>query len=114
MQVASPAVPTQTAIDMLRIQAIWLWNHSAIVVASLTGLWKLSRSIKKLPEKITAPLSIRQDAHEKLDNERETSLRNAISEAGKVAEERWDSLKFSVDQINASLSRLVHGQQSGD
>jgi hypothetical protein len=99
---------------MLRIQALWLWNHSAIVVGVVTGAWKLSKSIKHLPERITGPISVRMDAHEKLDNEREQHVKQALVDAKSVTDEKWDALKTSIDQININLNRLMRGPNSAD
>lgn len=108
------AVPTVTLLDMLRLQGLWLWNHSAIVIGVVTGAWKLSRSIKKLPERITAPLSVRMDTHEKLDNEREQHVKQALVDARDIADEKWNAMKVSIDQININLSRLMRGGDAAD
>ncbi len=115
------AVPTLTLLDMLHLQALWLWNHSAIVLAIVGGAWKLFRSIKHLPERITGPLSIRLDAHEKLDNEREEHVKAALADAKELNDEKWNSLRMSVDmavarldQASAGLLRTLRGGSNAD
>jgi len=99
---------------MLHVQALWLWNHSAIVAAVVGGAWKLFKSIKHLPEKITGPISARMDAHEKLDNEREEHVKRALVDARDIADEKWNAMKVSIDQININLSRLMRGGDAAD
>jgi len=97
---------------MLHVQGLWLWNHSAIVLGFLTGLWKLSRSIKKLPERMTAPLSIRMDAHEKLDDKRESDVKTALTEARQITDEHLGAMRVSIEQINMTLGRIIGGRSS--
>lgn len=99
---------------MLRLQGLWLWNHSAIVIGVVTGAWKLSRSIKKLPERITAPLSARMDAHEKLDDKREADSKAALSESRKITDEHLGAMRVSIEQINLMLGRIIGGHSFGD
>ncbi len=115
------AVPTLTLVDMLHVQALWLWNHSAIVLAIIGGAWKLFKSIKHLPERITGPISVRMDAHEKLDNDREEHVKNALADAKELNDEKWNSLKLSVDmavtrldQASAGLLRTLRGGSNAD
>ncbi len=108
------AVPTVTLLDMLHVQALWLWNHSAIVAGVVTGAWKLSRSIKNLPERITAPLSVRMDAHEKLDDKREAEVKTALTEARQVTDEHLGAMRVSIEQINMTLGRIMGGHSFGD
>ncbi len=115
------AVPTVTLLDMLRLQALWLWNHSAIVAGVVTGAWKLSKSIKHLPERITGPISVRMDAHEKLDNEREDHVKAALADAKLITDEKWGALKYSMDlavarldQITIHLDRFVRHGDAAD
>lgn len=111
---STQAVPTLTLFDMLRVQALWLWNHSAIVAGVVTGAWKLSKSIKHLPERITGAITARMDAHEKLDNERELHVRQALADAREVTDEKWNSMKASIEQININLSRMLRGGDAAD
>ncbi len=115
------AVPTLTLLDMLHLQALWLWNHSAIVLAILGGAWKLFKSIKHLPERITGPISVRMDAHEKLDNEREEHVKAALADAKLITDEKWGALKYSMDlavarldQISLHLDRFVRHGDTAD
>lgn len=109
---SAQAVPTVTVLEMLKIQGLWLWSHSGIVIASVGGLWKLSRSIKKLPERITEPLSKRMDVHEKLDDEREMHVRTALADARIITDEKWDAMKNSIEQINLSVVRLMRSDSA--
>ncbi len=115
------AVPTLTLLDMLHVQALWLWNHSAIVLGIAGGAWKLFKSLKHLPEKITSAITARMDAHEKLDNEREEHVKNALADAKELNDEKWNSLKLSVDlavtrldQVSAGLLRTLRGGSNAD
>lgn len=114
MQELTQVVPTQTFLQICWAQALWIYNHWSIVLSGAAGVWKLSRSIKQIPGKINAPVFVRMDAHDKLDNERELKLRGEISQSRNLTDEHLGAMRISIDQLNAMIVSLIKGQSFGD